>query len=211
VTVAVPFVVGLTGGIGSGKSAAADEFARLGASVVDTDVIARELTERDGAALPHIKSLFGEAFVTAGGAMDRDAMRQRVFSDPAAKQALEGLLHPMIRAEAERRTAAARGPYVVQVVPLLLESGDYRRRVARVAVVDAPEDVQVKRVMARSALPEGEVRRIMAQQTSRAARLAAADDVIDNAGTLDALRRQVGALHAKYLKLASGAKSGARS
>jgi len=94
----VTFVVGLTGGIGSGKSAAADEFARLGATVVDTDAIARELTERGGAALPHIKSLFGDAFVTSGGAMDRDAMRSHVFSDPAAKQALEGLLHPLIRA-----------------------------------------------------------------------------------------------------------------
>jgi dephospho-CoA kinase len=117
----------------------------------------------------------------------------------------------MIRAEAERRTAAARSPYVVQVVPLLLESGDYRRRVARVAVVDAPEEIQIKRVMARSALPEREVRRIMAHQASRAARLAAADDVIDNSGTLEALRHQVGALHAKYLKLASGAQSGAKS
>jgi dephospho-CoA kinase len=203
----VTFVVGLTGGIGSGKSAAADEFARLGATLVDTDAIARELTERGGAALPHIKSLFGDAFVTSGGAMDRDAMRSRVFSDPAAKQALEGLLHPLIRAETERRTAAARGPYVVQVVPLLLESGDYRQRVARVAVVDAPEELQVKRVMARSGLAEREVRGIMAHQASRAARLAAADDVIDNAGTLDALRKQVGALHAKYLKMASRAKS----
>ncbi|HYR33807.1 MAG TPA: dephospho-CoA kinase [Burkholderiales bacterium] len=201
------FVVGLTGGIGSGKSAAADEFARLGATVIDTDAIARELTQGGGAALPHIKSLFGEAFVTAGGAMDRDAMRSRVFSDPAAKQALEGLLHPMIRAEAERRTAAARGPYVVQVVPLLVESADYRRRVGRILVVDAPEEAQLKRVMARSGLAEPEVRSIMAHQVSRAARLAAADDVIDNAGTLEGLRRQVGALHAKYLKMAPHAKS----
>ena len=201
------FVVGLTGGIGSGKSAAADEFAQLGATVVDTDAIARELTERGGAALPHIKSLFGDAFVGAGGAMDRDAMRSRVFSDPVAKQALEGLLHPMIRAEAERRTAAAEGSYVVQVVPLLVESGDYRKRVARVLVVDCPEEVQLNRVVARSGLSEREVRAIMAHQVSRAARLAAADDVIDNAGTLDALRRQVGALHARYVQMAAPAKS----
>ena len=201
------FVVGLTGGIGSGKSAAADEFARLGATVVDTDAIARELTEPGGAALPHIKSLFGDAFVGADGAMDRDAMRSRVFSDPVAKQALEGLLHPMIRAEAERRTAAAEGSYVVQVVPLLVESGDYRKRVARVLVVDCPEEVQLNRVVARSGLSEREVRAIMAHQVSRAARLAAADDVIDNAGTLDALRRQVGALHARYVQMAATAKS----
>ena len=201
------FVVGLTGGIGSGKSAAAEEFARRGATVVDTDAIARELTEPGGAALPHIKSLFGDAFVGAGGAMDRDAMRSRVFSDPVAKQALEGLLHPMIRAEAERRTAAAEGSYVVQVVPLLVESGDYRKRVARVLVVDCPEEVQLNRVVARSGLSEREVRAIMAHQVSRAVRLAAADDVIDNAGTLDALRRQVGALHARYVQMAATAKS----
>ena len=201
------FVVGLTGGIGSGKSAAADEFARLGATVVDTDAIARALTERGGAALPHIKSLFGEAFVTSGGAMDRDAMRSRVFSDPVAKQALEGLLHPMIRAEAERRTAAAQGPYVVQVVPLLVESDDYRRRVARVLAVDCPEEVQLERVMARSGLSEDAVRSIMAHQVPRAARLAAAHDVIDNAGTLEQLRQQVAALHARYVKMAAPAKS----
>jgi len=117
-------VVGLTGGIGSGKSAAADEFARLGATVVDTDVIARELTAAGGAALPHIKALFGEAFIAASGAMDRDAMRTRVFNDPAAKRALEALLHPMIRAESEHRIAGASGPYVIYVVPLLIESGD---------------------------------------------------------------------------------------
>jgi len=199
--------VGLTGGIGSGKSAAAAQFARLGATVVDTDAIARELTERGGAALPHIKSLFGEAFLTPEGAMDRDAMRSRVFSDPVAKQALEGLLHPMIRAEGERRMAAAQGAYVLYVVPLLVESGDYRERVDRVLVVDCPEELQLERVRARSGLPEREVRSIMAQQVSRAARLAAAHDVIDNGGTLDALRKQVAALHARYLKMAAHAKA----
>lgn len=201
------FVVGLTGGIGSGKSAAADEFARLGATVVDTDAIARELTEPGGAALPQIRSLFGDAFVAASGAMDRQAMRSRVFSDPVAKQALERLLHPMIRAEAERRIAAAHGPYVVYVVPLLIESGDYRSRVDRVLVVDAPEALQVERVGLRSRLAEEEVRSIMAHQLARAARLAAADDVIDNAGTLDALRQQVAVLHARYAKMAGPAKS----
>jgi len=119
----VTFVVGLTGGIGSGKSAAADEFARLGAAVVDTDAIARELTEPGGAALAHIKALFGEAFVAPSGAMDRKRMREHVFADAAAKRALEELLHPMIRAEAERRIAQAAAPYVLYVVPLLVESG----------------------------------------------------------------------------------------
>ena len=201
------FVVGLTGGIGTGKSAAAEEFARLGATVVDTDVIARELTEAGGAALPHIKSLFGPAFITTAGAMDRDAMRKHVFSDPAAKQALERLLHPMIRAEADKRIAAAAGPYVVYVVPLLIESGGSRDRVQRILVVDAPESLQVERVRTRSGLSDKEIRAIIAQQAARQARLAAADDVIENSGTLDALRKQVGALDARYRKMAVSAKS----
>lgn len=200
------FVVGLTGGIGSGKSAAADEFARLGASVVDTDAISRSLTEPGGAALPHIKSVFGDAFVSPGGAMDRKAMRERVFADPAAKRALEALLHPMIRAEAERRIAAASGPYVLYVVPLLIESGERRRPVDRVLVVDAPEELQVERARARSGLAEREVRAIMAQQAARSARLAAADDVIDNSGTREALERQVAALHARYVKMSAAAR-----
>jgi dephospho-CoA kinase len=195
-------VVGLTGGIGSGKSAAADEFARLGATVVDTDVIARELTEKGGTAVPHIEKLFGAQFIERSGAMDRKRMRDHVFADPAAKRALESLLHPLIRDESARRIAAASGPYVVHVVPLLIESPDYRRRVDRVLVVDAPEDAQLERVRARSGLSESEVRAIMASQVSRAERLAAADDVIDNAGSRDALRRQVSALHQKYLQFA---------
>lgn len=201
-----PFVVGLTGGIGSGKSLAADEFGRLGATVVDTDGIAHELTQPGGAAIGHIKSLFGEAFVTPAGAMDRKAMRERVFSDPAAKQALEALLHPMIRDAAERRIGAARGGYVVYVVPLLVESGDYRRRVDRVVVVDCPEALQIERVRSRSGLGEAEVRAIMASQVSRHERLAAADDVIDNSGTPDDLRRQVAALHARYVGLSKKVK-----
>ena len=199
------FVVGLTGGIGSGKSKAAEEFERLGATVVDTDVIARELTQAGGAAIPRIRALFGDAFVAEHGAMDRTAMRSRVFSDPAAKRALESLLHPMIRTEAERRIAEATGSYVVYVVPLLVESTEPRRRADRILVVDAPEEAQVSRVAARSGLAPAEVRAIMATQASRAERLAAADDVIDNAGTLDALRDQVRALHARYVKMSSRA------
>jgi dephospho-CoA kinase len=200
-------VVGLTGGIGSGKSAAADEFERLGATVVDTDAIARELTQPGGAAMPHIQALFGDAFVAPSGAMDRKAMRERVFEDPAARQALEGLLHPMIRAEAERRIADAAGPSVLYVVPLLIESKEPRRRADRILVVDAPEEVQVARVAARSGLSAAEVRNIMAAQASRAERRAAADDVIENGGTLDALREQVRALHARYVKMSSSAAS----
>ena len=199
------FTVGLTGGIGSGKSAAAHEFQHLGATVVDTDAIARELTEPGGTAMAHVRALFGDAFVAPSGAMDRAAMRRRVFADPAAKQALESLLHPMIRAESERRIDAAAGPYAVYVVPLLIESGDYRSRVDRVLVVDCPEPLQVERVRARSGLSEAEVRTIMANQVSRAERLAAADDVLDNAGSLDALQRQAAALHARYVKMSTAA------
>jgi dephospho-CoA kinase len=195
------FVVGLTGGIGSGKSAAADEFEKLGAAVVDTDVIAHQLTGKGGAALTGIERVFGKDFI-AGDSLDRKRMRDHVFADPAAKRALEALLHPMIREESARRIAAARAPYVVHVVPLLVESPDYRRRVDRVLVVDAPEETQVVRVRERSGLPEEEVRAIMRTQVSRAERLAAADDVIDNAGSRDALRNQVAALHQKYLQFA---------
>ena len=195
------FVVGLTGGIGSGKSSAADEFARLGATVVDTDVIAHELTGQGGAALAQIERLFGKDFLESN-ALNRKKMREHVFSNPAAKKKLEALLHPMIREESARRIAAAAGPYVVYVVPLLVESGDPRRGVNRVVVVDAPAEAQLARVRMRSALGADEVSAIIAAQAGRAERLAAADDVIDNSGAPDALRKQVAALHRKYLQFA---------
>jgi dephospho-CoA kinase len=195
-------VVGLTGGIGSGKSAAAEEFARLGATVVDTDAIAHELTGADGAAIPEVKRLFGRAFVDASGAMDRKRMRDLVFSDAEEKTRLESLLHPMIRAESERRIASAAGAYAVLVVPLLIESPGYRARLGRILVVDCPEALQIARVRQRSGLPEAEVRRIIASQIQRERRLAAADDVINNSGTIAALQQQVRELHEKYLALA---------
>jgi dephospho-CoA kinase len=199
------FVVGLTGGIGSGKSAAADEFARLGATIVDTDAIAHELTAAGGAAIPALRELFGPAYFDASGAMDRAKVRAMVFADPIAKRNLEAVLHPMIRAESERRIAASAGAYVVYVVPLLIESGHYRERVRRVAVVDCPEEVQLERVRRRSRLTEDEVRRIIASQVPRAERRAAADEVIDNSGTLDALHKQVRDLHLRYTALAQAA------
>ncbi len=200
-------MVGLTGGIGSGKSAAADEFARLGATVVDTDVIAHRLTGPGGAAIPAIQRVFGDGFILPSGAMDRDRMRERVFAEPAARKSLEAVLHPMIRAESDRQIAAAGGPYVVHVVPLLVEAGDYRRRADRVLVVDCPEDLQLERVRARSGMSAAQAQAILRSQASRAERRAVADDVIDNSGTLDALRRQVAALHAEYSAMAAGAKS----
>jgi dephospho-CoA kinase len=201
-----PYVVGLTGGIGSGKSAAADEFARLGATLVDTDLIAHRLTGPGGAALPAIQRLFGEGFVLPSGAMDRKRMRERVFADTAARKSLEGVLHPMIRDESERQIAAADGPYVVHVVPLLVESGHYRRRVDRILVVDCPEATQLARVRARSGLSADEAQDIVRSQASRAERLAAADDVIDNGGTLEDLRKQVAVLHVKYAAMAENAR-----
>ena len=197
------YVIGLTGGIGSGKSAVADIFASLGASVVDTDAIAHELTRPGGAAIAEVRRLFGADCIAADGAMDRKKMRELVFADPSAKRRLEALLHPMIRAESQRLIAAVgSAPYVVHVVPLLVESADYRSRVQRVLVVDCPEDVQVERVRQRSGLGEDEVRRIIAAQVSRAARLAAADDVIDNGGSRSALAPQVHALDERYRALA---------
>jgi dephospho-CoA kinase len=200
------FVVGLTGGIGSGKSAAAAEFERLGATVVDTDAIAHELTAAGGAAMGEIRKVFGTEVLVASGALNRDKMRARVFADPAAKKALEALLHPMIREESRRLIAGARGPYVILVVPLLIESPGYRSRVDRVLVIDAPEELQVERVRSRSGLSEAQVRAIVAAQATRAQRLAAADDLIENRGTIEALREQVAALHRKYLECSQAAQ-----
>lgn len=199
----MPYVVGLTGGIGSGKSAAADEFARLGASVVDTDAIAHEFTRAGGAAIPEIRRLFGDAAIGTDGAMDRKRVRELVFADPDARAKLEGLLHPMIREVSGKRTKDSTGAYAVLVVPLLVESGDYRRRVDRVVVVDCSEELQVARVRARSNLPEEEVRRIIAAQAPRASRLAAADDIVDNSTSLVALHQQVQSLHRRYLEAAA--------
>ncbi|MEZ5627830.1 MAG: dephospho-CoA kinase [Rhodocyclaceae bacterium] len=197
------WIVGLTGGIGSGKSAASDRFGLCGAAIVDTDLIARELTAAGGAALPAIRASFGDELIATDGALDRAAMRARAFADPAERQRLEAILHPMIRAESDHQCAAAEAPYVVLVVPLLIESGSYRQRCQRIAVVDCDEAVQVSRVMSRSGLPRDQVEAIMAAQLPRADRLAAADDVIDNSGNLEQLYRQVDALHMRYLVLAS--------
>lgn len=197
------FVVGLTGGIGSGKSAAADAFAALGVAVVDTDVIAHELTAAGGAAMPALVAEFGATVATAAGALDRARMRQLAFAEPAARARLEAILHPRIRALSAERCRLAASPYVILAVPLLVESGTYRGRCDRVVAVDCPESLQISRVMARSGLAGDEVRAIMATQATRAERLAVADDVIANDGDLANLERQVGELHRKYLQLSS--------
>lgn len=198
-----PFCVGLTGGIASGKSAAADLFAALGAEVIDTDRIARELTQPGGAALGAIVAAFGADVLDAGGALDRRAMRVRVFTDADARRRLESILHPLIRDEAQRRVAASTAAYVVLVVPLLVESGQYDDLCDRVLVVDSDPETQVARASVRDDSPPDQVRAILAAQTSRATRLARADDVIDNDGNLGQLAPQVERLHAKYLRLAA--------
>ncbi|MDB5800811.1 MAG: dephospho-CoA kinase [Rhodocyclales bacterium] len=191
-------VLGLTGGIGSGKSAVAERLAELGASVVDTDQIAHELAAPGGDAIEALRSAFGDAYIRPDGGLDRAAMRALVFSDPGAKARLEAILHPLIRKLSDVRVQAATGPYVVLVVPLLIESGHWIERCDRVIVIDAPDEVRLARVMARSNLSEPEVRAIMATQASRAERCAAAQEIIDNAGDFDSLRAQVDALHQRY-------------
>lgn len=195
------FSVGLTGGIGCGKSTVSDLFAELGATIIDTDLIAHSLSAAHGAAMPAILAEFGSDFATPDGALDRARMRTLVFSDASARARLEAILHPRIRDATAAAAAIASGPYVIYVVPLLIESGAWRERVSRVLAIDCSEDTQVARVMARSNLSAEAVRAIMAAQISRQGRLAAADDVIDNDGGVDALRPQVERLHEQYLAL----------
>lgn len=197
------FIVGLTGGIGSGKSAAADYFAARGAAIVDTDAISHTLTAPGGAAIEALRAAFGNAVINAAGALDRAVMRRIVFAEPEERARLEAILHPLIRAESERQIRRAAGAdFVVVVVPLLAETGGWRERVDRVLVVDCPEETQIARVMARSGLTRAEVEAILAAQSTRQARLAIADDVIENDAGLDHLERQVDALHARYREMA---------
>jgi dephospho-CoA kinase len=198
----MPYCVGLTGGIGSGKSTAADMLAALGAAVVDTDAISRELTGARGAAMPAIRVQFGDEYVAADGSLERSRMRRLVFGNAATREALEAILHPLIRSEARARAADATAPYVVLVVPLLFETGAYADLVRRVVVVDCSEERQVERATRRSGISAEEVRAIIASQLPRSARRARADDVLDNEDGLEALRAQVAALHSEYLALA---------
>lgn len=205
------FIVGLTGGIGSGKSTVAELFAQRGAALVDTDVIAHALTGARGGAMRELAAAFGDGVLRADGGLDRAAMRRLAFADPAVRARLEAILHPLIRAHSEVACAAAvAAPYVLLIVPLLVESADYRRRADRVLVVDCDEAVQIARVMARSGLAAEEVEAIMATQASRAQRQAAADDLVFNDGEMAALAAQVDGLHEKYLDLARSKLHAAR-
>lgn len=196
-------VVGLTGGIGSGKTLVSDTLGELGAHVVDTDRIAHALTAPQGAAIGPIRERFGPNAIQHDGSMDRMWMRDKVFADAHAKAELQGILHPLIRSESERLLGQGRAPYSILVVPLLIESGRWQERAQRVLVVDCPESLQIARVQRRSHLPEAQIRSIMAQQASRSERLAAAHDVLFNDGTALGLVEAVRILHRRYLDLAS--------
>ena len=197
------FIVGLTGGIGSGKTTVANLFAGLGAGIVDTDVIAHELTAPQGLALSKIIEAFGPEMMAVDGSLNRTAMRRLCFSDPNARQNLECIIHPMIRKEALMRCRQASDvPYVLLVVPLLAESNAYREYINRILVVDCDEETRISRVMVRSGLNTEEVRAIMATQASREEQLEIADDIIANTTSLDELSAHVVALHGRYIELA---------
>ena len=197
------FSIGLTGGIGSGKSIVADLFQARGASVIDTDQIAHALTKPDGLAMPAIRAEFGAAFIAADGSLDRSAMREHVFTNPSARLVLEAILHPMIATQTRLAADEARGAYLIFVVPLLVESGKWRDRVDRILVVDCSENLQRERVMRRNHLTEKQVADIMQAQVTRAQRQSAADDVILNESDLGTLETQVDELHNLYLGLST--------
>lgn len=193
-------IVGLTGGIGSGKSTVATLFAEQGAGIIDTDAIAHQLTQTSGEAIAAIRAAFGDEYITNDNALDRVRMRGLIFSDATAKQRLENILHPMIRKHAQARLQQLQAkPYILVVVPLLAESRAFRELAQRVLVVDCDEKTRIARVIMRSRMTEEEVRAVIARQTPRAEQLQLADDVISNNTDLESLAEQVAALHERYL------------
>lgn len=199
---ATRFSISLTGGIGSGKTTVANLFGERGASIIDTDLIAHALTVPGGAAIEAIRQTFGDTFIAADGAMDRARMRTHVFADPTARQQLEAILHPLIRAETARAAATATGSYLIFVVPLLVESHQWVGRTSRILVVDCSEEIQIKRVMQRNGMAQTQVEAIMQAQASRTERLAVADDVIENNLDNSHLIPQIEQLHQAYLAMA---------
>jgi len=203
----VIFTVGLTGGIASGKTTIANRFAALGASVVDTDIGARQVVKPGEPGLDEIVQAFGATVLSADGSLNRAALRRRIFSDTAARNHLGALLHPRIEAWALAEIARATGPYCLLVVPLLVESGRLLPHVRRVLVVDVPEALQIERLCARDGVSEQEARLALAAQATRAQRLAAADDVIDNSGPPERIEQRIAELHAHYLTCAQAGGS----
>lgn len=201
----MPFSVGLTGGIGSGKSAAAERFTALGVATIDTDVIARTLTQAGGLAMALIEKHFGSGFISPDGSLDRERMRAHAFAHPQAKAQLEVILHPLIRQEALQRAgqAAAASPYILFVVPLLAESSAWRALVGRILLIDCAVSTQIQRVQARPGWTAALARAAIDAQATRSQRLACAHDVLVNEGNLQALIQRVDLLHQDYLKQAS--------
>jgi dephospho-CoA kinase len=198
--------IGLTGGIGSGKTAASDRFAARGAEVIDTDILSRELVEPGQPALDEIQKAFGTGILTPDGRLDRGALRRLIFDNPAMRSKLEDILHPRIRAEMLRRAADSSAPYVVFVIPLLIEAGQ-QALVDRILLIDVPETLQKRRVADRDGSDKQHIEQILAAQTDRQTRLQYADDVIRNDGSLADLEAQVDALHDSYLRLAKRSKN----
>ncbi len=197
------FIVGLTGGIGSGKSKASEFFASHNVDIIDTDQVSHTVTQPQGVAIQPIKEAFGDIYITAEGALDRAKMRERVFSDDESRKKLEAILHPLIQQEVSHQIKLTQSPYAIIVVPLLVETGSYRDKIQRILVIDCDEAQQISRTMTRSKLDEQTVRDIMAIQAFRQERLTHADDVISNNQDLTYLQKQVDDLHKKYLVLAS--------
>ena len=202
-----PLRIGLTGGIASGKSTVTQRFAELGVPVIDADVASRIVVEPGTAGLAQVVARFGAGVLHADGQLDRRALRGLIFKDASLRQALDAILHPLIRAEMEREAAQAKAPYVVMAIPLLVEGGNAGKRLDRVLLVDADETLQIQRLQARDGTSQEQARAILSSQASRAARLAAADDVILNSGTVAELRQAVDRVHEKYLQLAQTSSS----
>ena len=200
-------LIGLTGGIGSGKTAVSDQLGKLGAGIIDTDVIAHQITAANGSAIELIRQHFGPDYIESNGALDRTKMRTLVFANPEAKKALEGITHPLIRQETIKQAfqqAKSGAPYLVFVVPLLLESGSWLALIDRLVVVDCPEETQIARVMQRNNLSRAEVEKILQAQASREDRLAHADFVIENQGSLNQLAEEASQLNQKILQIQKG-------
>jgi dephospho-CoA kinase len=202
-----PLRIGLTGGIASGKSTVTQRFGELGVPVIDADVASRSVVEPGKPGLAQVVARFGTGVLDADGQLDRSALRNLIFKDSSLRQALDAILHPLIRVEMERDAAQSEGPYVVMAIPLLVEGGSAGKRVDRVLVVDANETLQIQRLQARDGSSAEQARAILASQASRAARLAAADDVLLNTGTVAELRQAVDRLHEQYLQLAQTSSS----
>lgn len=203
-------LVGLTGGIGSGKTAVSDQLSQLGAGVVDTDLIAHQITAPGGSAILGIEKAFGSDFIHSDGSLNRSKMRSLVFEDPQSRRLLEEITHPLIKIETARQALAISKtgvPYLLFVVPLLIESGSWRSLIDYLVVVDCPEETQIARVMQRNNMGRSEVENILKAQASRESRLAAADAVIENQNTLESLKPEVLSLHQKLLKIGKASRS----